>query len=177
MTEQEKRKGGGGKLSRTETVTVRLDPRLRYLADLAARKQRRSLSSYIEWVIEESLKKTYLASEHEQAESLAEQAPALWDVDDADRFVKLALRHPQLLTHEEQVRWKLISENGYLWRGRYDCGEWTWRLTEDSLSRDRLREHWEAFCQVAETGVGRDRLPTWPKSKVSPPDFDDSITF
>ena len=45
------RKGGGGKLSRSETVTVRLDPRLRYLAELAARLHRRTLSSYVEWEI------------------------------------------------------------------------------------------------------------------------------
>ena len=45
MTEQEMRKAGGGKLSRSETVTVRLDPKLRYLAELAARIHRRTLSS------------------------------------------------------------------------------------------------------------------------------------
>ena len=55
MTEQEMRKGGGGKLSRSETVTVRLDPKLRYLAELAARLHRRTLSSYIEWSIKEAL--------------------------------------------------------------------------------------------------------------------------
>ena len=48
-------KAGGGKLARSEVVTVRLDPRLRYLANLVARKQRRTLSSFIEWAIEESL--------------------------------------------------------------------------------------------------------------------------
>ena len=43
---ESKRKGGGGKLARSETVTVRLDPKLRYLAELAARIQRRSVSSF-----------------------------------------------------------------------------------------------------------------------------------
>ena len=60
MTEQEMRRGGGGKLARTETVTVRLDPKLRYLAELAARVHRRTLSSYIEWAIKESLDKDEL---------------------------------------------------------------------------------------------------------------------
>ena len=49
------RKGGGGKLARSETVTVRLDPKLRYLAELAARLHRCTLSSYIEWAINASL--------------------------------------------------------------------------------------------------------------------------
>lgn len=189
MAEQEKRKGGG-KLTRSETVTVRLDPKLRYLADLAARKQRRTLSSYIEWAIEDSLDRTHLHSSG--SSSLADESAALWDVDEADRFAKLALRHPDLLTHEEQVRWKLIRENGYVWRGRYavNGGEWTWTVKEESLNLHRLREHWSAFCEVAETGAGKDELPSWrrsePKGADATPkpetssgfdDMDDDIPF
>ena len=107
------KRGGGGKLSRTETVTVRLDPKLRYLAELAARKQRRTLSSFVEWAIEEILKTIQLP----EGENLASMAGALWDVDEPDRFVKLALLYPDMLTHDEQVLWKLITENGYVWRG------------------------------------------------------------
>lgn len=52
-----KRKGGGGKLSRSEIVTVRLDPKLRFAVELAARKQRRTASSFIEWAVEEAIKR------------------------------------------------------------------------------------------------------------------------
>ena len=38
---ESKRKGGGDKLARSVIVTVRMDAQLNYLADLAARKQRR----------------------------------------------------------------------------------------------------------------------------------------
>jgi hypothetical protein len=105
---ESKRKGGGGKLTRTETVTVRLDPKLRYLAELAARKQRRTVSSFIEWAVEESMKHTYLDSNA----SIDDMAGSLWDVDEPDRFAKLAFAHEFMLTHEEQVLWKLICENG-----------------------------------------------------------------
>lgn len=166
MTEQEMRKSGGGKLSRSETVTVRLDPKLRYLAELAARLHRRTLSSYIEWSIEASLGNNRLTAEP-HCRSIKDEAEELWDVDDADRFAKLALRYPHLLTHEEQVRWKLIRENGYLWSGCFDGPEheWTWTVQESSLLFERLREHWAVFCHVAETRSGQDRLPTWAKSE------------
>ena len=49
---------GAGKKS--EVVTVRLDPKLKYLAELAARKHRRPLSSYIEWAVEQSLSRVWL---------------------------------------------------------------------------------------------------------------------
>ena len=92
-------------------------------------------------------------------------------MDDADRFAKLALRYPHLLTHEEQVRWKLIRENGYLWKGSYSARskEWTWTVDEASFIFQRLREHWIAFCGVADTGTEQHTLPTWKKTDPNPP--------
>jgi hypothetical protein len=53
----ERKKGGGGKLFRTELVSVRIDPKLRFAVELAARKQRRTASSFVEWAIEEAIKR------------------------------------------------------------------------------------------------------------------------
>jgi len=187
---ESKRKGGGGKLTRTETVTVRLDPKLRYLAELAALKQRRTVSSFIEWAIEDSLGRVYLQEGgygNDPGTSVADAAAKLWDVDDADRFAKLALSYPDLLTHEEQKRWKLIRENGFVWKGnrRNDEGKWTWRVEEDSLCYDHLRAWWDDFCAVARGEASRDTLPTWldVKPAVTPTvkpgfnDFEDDIPF
>ena len=162
---------GGGKLSRSETVTVRLDPKLRYLAELAARLHRRTLSSYIEWSIKEALDSEALRNDEGIRHTIGTEAEYLWDVDDADRFAKLALRYPHLLTHEEQVRWKLIRENGYLWKGSYSARsrEWTWTVDEASFIFQRLREHWIAFCGVADSGTGQHTLPTWKKTDPNPP--------
>lgn len=172
MTEQENRKSGaGGTLSRSETVTVRLDPKLRYLAGLAARIHRRTLSSYIEWSIESSLSDNMLTGGH-NGPSIKDESEHLWDVDDADRFAKLALRYPHLLTHEEQVRWKLIRENGSVWSGNYNGGplnEFTWSVDEDSLRYPRLREHWATFCAVAESREGHDKLPAWERIDLNAP--------
>lgn len=161
---------GGGKLSRSETVTVRLDPKLRYLAELAARLHRRTLSSYIEWSIESSLGNNVLAGDH-NGPSIKDESEYLWDVDDADRFAKLALRYPHLLTHEEQVRWKLIRENGYLWKGSYagPKKEWTWTVDEDSFIFPRLRDDWAVFCHVADSGQNKEALPTWAKIEPARP--------
>jgi hypothetical protein len=179
MATQEKRKGGGGKLSRTETVTVRLDPKLRYLAELASRKQRRTLSSFIEWAVQDSLERIWLR-ESDSTSSIADETNRLWDVDDADRFAKLALRYPDMLTHDEQVRWKLIQENGFLWRGREVGSKWTWKVEESSLIFERLREHWDKFIAVAQGDAEKSILPAWkteePK-KSGFDDFDEDIPF
>lgn len=44
------------KLNRSETVTVRLDPRMNYLTELAGRAQRRTKSSFIEWAVQKALR-------------------------------------------------------------------------------------------------------------------------
>lgn len=172
MTEQERKKGGGSKLSRSETVTVRLDPKLRYLAELAARKHRRTLSSFIEWAIEDALSKIIIYEDERESISIAAVASNLWDVDDADRLVKLAINYPDLLTHDEQILWKLIRENGSLWRGSFDKNnEWSWNIKESAFIFERLRNDWVIFKAVAEGFGEKNILPTWLKTKDEEPEI------
>lgn len=175
---------GGGKLNRTETVTVRLDPKLNYLCELAARAQRRTKSSFIEWAIADSLgavslpEVTAMGDPYDESRdvTLREKASHLWQVDEPDRTVALALIAPALLNHEEQLIWRLVRENGYLWRGRFNKeGEWSWEVSEDRLIRDRLRDTWDRFKAVAmgEQPIGI--LPHWRKSQSS--ELDDDVPF
>ena len=179
------RTGRGGTLSRSETVTVRLDPKLQYLAQLAARSHRRTLSSWIEWSIKTSIDQEYLpasdaTSEHHR---LGDAAKFLWDVDEAGRLAQLAFHYPSLLTFEEQLLWKLVRDNGYFWRGKRTgpTGEWQWTVKHESLIDYRLEEYWQVLCEVARTGQGHDRLPKWerfkPEVKPAPAEDDDAIPF
>jgi len=172
-------KKGGGKLARSETVTVRLDPKLNYLCDLASRAQRRTKSSFIEWAVAEALGSVQLSdiADSDFDITLKHVASQLWQVDEADRMIALALTAPALLTHEEQMIWRLVRENGYIWRGRYNShNEWTWTIGEEYLIRDRLREYWDRFKAVA-SGEESDRtLPTWNKTRHGTP-LDDDIPF
>ncbi len=173
-------KKGGGKLNRSETVTVRLDPKLNYLCELASRAKRRTKSSFIEWAVAEALGNININDrdtlESSGNQSLKNLAPILWHVDEADRVVALSLAAPNLLTHEEQMIWRLIRENGYIWRGRYNHqGDWEWDLTEESLIRNRLRASWSKFKAVASQDEPESILPQWIAHKGS--DFDDDIPF
>ena len=184
-----KKKRSGGRLGRSETVSVRLDARLRYIAELAARKQRRTVSSFIEWAIEETLKVTNLTEEtdFDGKRSFWEAASQLWDVSDSDRFAKLAFNYPDLLTYEEQVLWKLIRENGLLWRGSYSGpnNQWVWEVEKRNFAYNKLREHWDTFVKVAQEELDHSKLPTWEKerkppivqAKVQNASLDDEIPF
>ena len=144
-------------------VTVRLDPKLKYLADLGARKQRRPLSGFIEWAVEQSLSKVTLEEDRNGDTSLmdAERAHSLWDVDEADRVAKLALSYPELLTYEEQLIWKLVRTNGAVWKGNYETGTWHWTTGPQNLVWEKFREHWSVFKAVAEGSQPESSLPYW----------------
>ena len=149
-------------------------------SELAARKHRRPLSSYIEWAVEQSLSRVWLAEPYnDEGVSVAdaERAHHLWDLDEPDRVVRLALSYPELLTHEEQLVWKLVRENGVVWKGRYSGApkEWTWEVKEGSMIWDRLREHWLVFRAVASGSQSPASLPRW--QKAPPADLDDEIPF
>lgn len=175
MAEREKRKGGG-KLQRSETVTVRLDPRLRYLAELAARKQRRTLSSFIEWSVEESLRHVYLEAAWNPrtrtaaGTTIADKAAELWDVREMERFFRLALCCSELLNHQEQVLWQLLRQYALLWIKPERVLEELEAGTDRLVARMAVRigPYWEAFKQVAAGEADTSILPAWAEYKEAP---------
>jgi hypothetical protein len=186
-----KRKAKSG-ATRTEVFAMRLDPKLKYLAEIAARKQRRSLANFMEWAIELGLSNTEIGGDSNERITVWDQSTKLWDVDEADRFATLAFLNPELMTYDEQVLWKLICETGYVWKGQYDSdGDWAWNASSaQALLRERLREKWADFKKVAAGEADRTVLPKI--SKKPPPtgesnpakkpagkfqDMDDDIPF
>jgi len=171
------RKGGSGNArarggkNKTEILSIRLDPRLRYLAELASRRQRRSISSFVEASIQDNLLHVFITQEVDsrgnyKGKTISEVAATLWDVNEADRFVRLAFRYPDLLNHHEQICWKLICENEYLWKGRPDeAGD----RIEANLIWERLREKWDLFNAVARGDEPKSKLPAGSSS----PSFDE----
>jgi hypothetical protein len=99
---------------RTEMVSVRLAPKVRYAADIAARSQRRSISSLIEVAVAAYLPGIEVREsdgEDERRMKLMKLMESLWDPEESDRFVKLAEKLRWLLNNEEDHRWKAIREH------------------------------------------------------------------
>lgn len=152
MAEEKRQKSGGAKLSRSQTVTVRLDPQLRYMADLAARTQRRTLSSFIEWAIHQSLDDVSLRYSDGNARKASDLVEKLWDVDEADRFMLLVEFNPDLLTHEEQILWKLIKETPEVWSEETNARTAQYGQVETIpryIRLDSLRSKWQELKAAA----------------------------
>jgi hypothetical protein len=173
MAEERKRKSKAG-APRTEVFAMRLDPKLKYLAEIAARKQRRSLANFMEWAIELGLKQTDLKDNDSYSLSVWDKSNKLWDIDEPDRLANLAFEEPDLMTYDEQILWKLICETGHLWKGRHDSdGDWQWNIQESGLVRERLREYWDKFKLVANGDAEKSILPTSSKKTSTASGFDD----
>ena len=156
-----RRKGGRAKPARTEIVSLRLDPALRWAAEIAAHVQRRTLSSFIERAMEEAIKEVKVPpgkhrapgdEKHTVADVLAET----WDIDEAERFLNLAFAYPQLLTLTEQRLFRLIRDNDAVWR---DTARES-RNSMKSIDWSRLTVHWGTFKAVAIDELPSSELPS-----------------
>ena len=150
------KKAGGGKLTRSETVTVRLDPKLRYLAELCARKHRRTLSSFIEWAIDETLKREEVWG----GNTFEKKAEELWDVREANRVLILAFDYPYLMTHEEQVLTTNIFEHEGIWLEIHkDDIDPPQPRSIEAINMRFIHAHWEDFKAVAKGERGPGSIP------------------
>lgn len=170
-------RAGKKRMQRTETVSIRLNPRLNYLCELAARSEHRTKSSFIEAAISEKIDHMAFRNwrDIDQTVSFGDRADYLWHVRESERLISLGLAAPHLMTIEEQEIWALIADNGYFWRGRWvpdgSTKRWVWEYREQSIVRERVAERWEALCAVAS---GESDISTLPSVGGPPPDPDES---
>jgi len=106
-----KKKGhraGGGKLSRSEVVMVRLNPKQKLAIELAAKHGERSVSAFLVWAAEEAIGNVPVTKAGDSAEDVVDR---IWDVDPANRFTRLAHLYPELMTIEQQELWRFICDH------------------------------------------------------------------
>ncbi|WP_312253929.1 MULTISPECIES: hypothetical protein [Stutzerimonas] len=105
----------------TVSVSLRIDPRIKYGIDLAARIQKRTVTGVVEWAVQEGLQQieaplSVLAKEGDSPSSVAALVDEeLWSADEAVRFFQLASNFPSLLTYEETQLWETIKLSPPFW--------------------------------------------------------------
>jgi hypothetical protein len=170
-----KGKRRGSTLNRSETVTVRLDPKLNYLCELAARSQRRTKSSLIEAAVVDALRWVRADPRRTDppSESIAELSEALWHVDEVSRLCRLAAFAPNLMTYDEQRIWSVMSKSSFFW-----SGDWReldlvtlyfhYDIDPQNLVLPRVEEHWDLIKRIAEGLASASDLPAGPTLAVKP---------
>jgi hypothetical protein len=179
-------KRGGGRLNRTETVTIRLDPKLNYLCELASRVQRRTKSSFVESAIAERIDSQPLFPRNNDGRTLGDMAEQLWHVREHERLISLVEHAPHLMSYEEQQIWALIAEHSVFWLGRWHdrkdgTEEFQWTVGPSSLRRDQVAAHWNTLVKVADGSLPLSALPavirSRPKAEIKAEIIEDDIPF
>lgn len=133
---------------RKEATSVRLEPKIKYLVEIAARIQRRSVTNYIEWALEESLRSVHMddniSGSYGNTATLDYLKDFLWSINESERFMILALNYPELLTFEEQKLWQVISKHPYLYLDKCP-GPWM----SENINYDALDKDWEVLLHAS----------------------------
>jgi len=93
---------------KTETLTLRLDPKAKFTIDLLSRTRRQSITTVIESAIDEMAYDQDVDTP-EGKWTLGSAVTEVWSTDEAVRFLRMCEFMPGLLTHEEQRLWETIK--------------------------------------------------------------------
>lgn len=136
------RKAKKGVQLKTEGLTIRMNPQVKFALELMARKQHRTLTLVVEWALQQAIA--------DPQQGLGDLLDKVWDPLEADRFIKMALNCPELLTYEEQLVWKVIREEAYFCNGK-DC----------KGLYESVRKQWDVLEQVLDGSKQIDALGYW----------------
>jgi hypothetical protein len=101
-------KSPSGKQAKTESITLRIAPKTKYGLDLLARRQHRTLTSVIEWIVSRSF-------EHGELADVAAVLERTWSPYESDRVMRLAKWCPQYLSYEEELLFEFIASTPEFW--------------------------------------------------------------
>ena len=144
----------------SKMISVRIDPKIRYLAELAAEARNESLTKYLEWALDESFKKVTLYKspeleitygpgrgeielgpapdpEEEQAKRdamlISNKADLLWNENEYVRMAILSSIAPHLVPEEDALFLKYMRESKDL-QVKSDDG--TFKLDREKIHRE-----------------------------------------
>lgn len=97
---------------KTETLTLRLDPKVRLLIELISRVRRQSITGVVEAAIEDiafDLDVPFVDDGSIQNSALGSIFSEIWSTDESELFINMCFRLPSLMTYEEQRLWETIK--------------------------------------------------------------------
>lgn len=138
----------------TVSVSLRIDPRIKYGIDLAARIQKRTVTGVVEWAVEKALADIDMPQSALQEQDskvdgndLASRLDeTLWSTNEGVRLVLLASRYPSLLTYDEAIIWESMKLSPPFWKSlpksAEDC------TPGENLRLEVVSECWDRFVEL-----------------------------
>jgi hypothetical protein len=154
------KKERGARRIGSDTVSVRMEAKLLFALRLAAAKERRTLSGFIEATVAEAARRIMVAQD-EQGEPASAWAVAeqIWEADEAKRLMHLATLYPELLTQHEERLWNLIWYSTAFSRERPKRGGSTLYDPAVYIDWGAVEKHWDTLKAVAAEEEQMSALP------------------
>lgn len=127
---------------KTDALTLRLDPRTKFLIELLARSGHQSITGVIESAV------TRLAGDRrvdggQREESLAAVSALVWAPSESERIVNLALCAPSLMSHEESCIASVLDSAVDIFFNVYEIGgsaDYDYRMVDAKAGRGGFRQ-------------------------------------
>lgn len=138
--------------------TVRLSPKMDYCLELLARKQHRSISSLLEWLIDRAIQDKHeglwrLVKPNEDPLPLYE---SVWDANPVIRIFNLMVFWPELLTFEEELALEVLKNEDCFFEKKVSSPDTIPgpigvinRLTDRKPNYPLIRKNWEVIVAKA----------------------------
>lgn len=131
---------------KTETLTLRLDPKVKVMIEIISRIRRQSITGVVEAAIEEiafDLDTPYFDDGEMHNYSLGSIFSDVWSADESERFINMCYHLPSLLTYEEQRIWETIKSSSCFWESHLTKIPTDWTVAGlGRIDRSNLRLWW-----------------------------------
>ena len=115
-----------GSRNKSEVITIRINPKLKFGLELMARLHNRSVAQTVEMAIQRVLEDPFDGVQNLRDVRYDQDIiDKLWSPHRGERLLKMVLEHPELLSYEEEVVWNKLTRAG---------------VAEDFLENTRLHE-------------------------------------
>lgn len=97
---------------KTESLTLRMDPKIKFLIEVISRVRRQSITGVVEAAMEETafdLEVPYFDEGKVEAHALGAIFSEIWSTDESELFINMCFHLPTLMTYEEQRLWETIK--------------------------------------------------------------------
>lgn len=94
---------------KTEALTLRLDPKMKFQIELLSRLWHQSITGVIESAVHRAGGNIQVKTEHDGELSLNALVETVWSADEVERLLHLVAWAPQLLSHDESCAWAVID--------------------------------------------------------------------
>lgn len=138
-------------VKKTETLTLRLEPKLKFLIEMVSRLKRQSITGVVESAVEDlafGLDVTFHDHGATEPLSMASALANIWSTDESERFLNFCYHLPHLMTYEDQRIWETIKASPVFFETKKTKASALRTIDSlDQLDRRVVSQSWQSLLQ------------------------------